>query len=78
MALSDADAARLASLQGAYDKLISGQAVAKVQSAGGRMVEYGKADIATLRQEIDGLKAAAAAPSSCPPRTRGSITFRIH
>lgn len=73
MALSTADAARLASLQAAYDKLIAGSAVASVAS-GDKKVDYAKGDVATLKAEIDSLNAKAAA--SCG-RTRGAVRFQI-
>lgn len=76
MALSVADAARLASLQAALDKLMTGQQVAKVQSAG-RMVEYGKPDMPTLRAEIQALVDKSLTVSTAPARQRGGLRFRI-
>lgn len=73
MALSNADTARLATLQAAYDKLITGSATASVMS-GGRRVDYAKADETTIKSEIDKLTAAAGSPSG---RTRGAVRFRI-
>lgn len=70
MALSAADAARLAALRAAYDQLISGKAVAKVQRDG-RSIDYAQGDKERLRGEIDALEAAAAG------RRRGAITFRF-
>ena len=51
MALSDADAARLASLQAAYDRLITGSAIAEVEYAGEKR-RFAPADVPVLRQEI--------------------------
>lgn len=73
MALSDADAARLASLQAAYDRLIKGEAAASVMS-GGRRVDYAKAEETTIKSEIDRLMAAAGSHSG---RTRGAVRFRV-
>ncbi len=73
MALSTADAARLAQLKTAYDQLITGKAVASV-SSGGRTVTYTKADMEMLKSEIDRLEALAASPSG---RSRGAVRFRI-
>lgn len=72
MALSQDDAARLALLRAAYDKLISGSAVAKV-SAGGRSVDYQQADIGRLKTELDAL----AARDDGAGRTRRPLTFRF-
>lgn len=73
MSLSADDAARLASLQGAYDKLIKGEATASVMS-GGRRVDYAAGDKQKVKDEIDRLNAAASAPRG---RTRGALGFRI-
>jgi gpW protein len=59
MALSDADTARLASLQGALDKLITGTAIAEVEYNGERRL-YSKADLPTLRDEIANLSSGVA------------------
>lgn len=72
MALSDADTARLASLRSAYDALISGAKVAKV-NAFGRQVEYAQADMERLKAEIDQLVAA----DSTTGNRRGALRFRI-
>ena len=72
MALSTQDAATLVSLQAAYDKLISGQAVAVVQENGSK-TEWAKGDVAALKARIDSLNAAA----SPTGRARGAIGFRI-
>lgn len=72
MSLSADDAARLAALKSAYDKLISGSAVASV-SSGGRRVEYSKGDIATVKAEIEALEAKC----SSGRRQRGAVRFRI-
>lgn len=72
MALSTSDQARLASLRAARDLLISGKAVAEVQS-GGRSKKFAQADMGELRDEIRGLEAL----SSTSGRLRGAITFRF-
>lgn len=78
MALSSDDQTRLSRLQAAYDALISGQAVAKVALAGGRMKEYAKADMTKLKAEIDALRTQAASPTvSSTPRQRGSVRVRV-
>lgn len=74
MALSTEDAARLASLKLARDRLISGGQVAKVTS-GGRTVEYSQADMSRLDGEICALEASAA--TSGPVRRRGALGFRF-
>lgn len=74
MALSDADAARLALLQAAYDKLISGQRVARVRTSAGREVEYGQGDTAALKREIDQLVALQASTTAT---RRGALTFQV-
>lgn len=56
MALSDADAARLAALQAARDKLIMGVAVAEIEYNGERR-SFAKADLQTLKDEIAALTA---------------------
>lgn len=71
MALSQADEARLVSLQQALDDLLSGARVAKV-SSGGRSVDYAPAEIDALRREIADLKAQSAGPG-----LRGPIRFRF-
>lgn len=78
MALDPTQTARLASLQMAYDQLITGSAVAMVQTGGltGRKVQYGPGDIARLKDEIDTLTALAAS-SAANPRTRGAVRFRL-
>lgn len=70
MALSPAEAQRLADLRAAYDQLIAGKAVAKVQRDG-RSIDFAQADVARLRAEIESLEAAAAG------RRRGPIRFRF-
>lgn len=72
MALSPADQARLDSLRAARDLLISGRAVAEVQS-GGRSKKFAQADMDELRDEIRGLEAR----SSTSGRLRGAISFRF-
>lgn len=75
MALSDADAARLVTLQAAYDALISGQALARVEW-NGRVTSYNKGDTASLLATINALKAQEAA-SSASGRRAGAIRFRF-
>lgn len=74
MALSDADAARLASLKAAYDALISGVRVARVRTTAGREVEYGQGDVAALKREIDQLEALA---TSTTGARRGALRFQV-
>jgi len=74
MALSTEDAARLASMKAARDRLLKGEAVAEV-SSGGRSKKYAQADLAGLEGQIDALEASAV--SGRPVRRRGSITFRF-
>lgn len=59
MALSDADAARLAALQAAYDKLISGQAIAETEYNGERR-SFSRADMQGLRDELAALSSGIA------------------
>lgn len=73
MALSSGDQARLDSLRAARDLLISGKAVAEVQS-GGRSKKFAQADMAELKDEIRGLEAAA----SSSGRLRGTLKFRMN
>jgi hypothetical protein len=73
MALSDSDAARLASLQAACDKLITGAKVARVVFPDGRTVEYGAGDMTKLKQEIDQLNAAG----STSGNKRGALRFTV-
>lgn len=73
MALSTSEATRLAGLQAAYDKLISGSAVASVAS-GDRKVDYNKGDVTNLKAQIDMLTAKSTAPCG---RSRGAVRFRI-
>lgn len=78
MALSDADQTRLDQLIAARDALAKGELIAKVQTAGGRTVEYGRVDAVRLDRLIQDLQDLAAAPAStCPPRSRGRLRFRI-
>lgn len=72
MALTTDQVTRLAALQTAYDALISGKAVARVEF-NGRLTAFGPGDVKTLKSEIDELTAAAASPSG---RRRGAIGFR--
>lgn len=71
MALSTADALRLASLRLAYDQLIAGNKIAKV-SSGDRSVDYSAADINRLEAEIRGLEAM-----NETGRRRGAISFGL-
>lgn len=73
MALSDADAARLASLKAKRDALIGGGQVRKIQH-GPRSKEFSDGDPDKLQAEIDRLEAQAATGCS---RRRGPITFRF-
>ncbi|HYD26980.1 gpW family head-tail joining protein [Brevundimonas sp.] len=72
MALSTEDAARLASLKAARDRLISGSQVESV-TAHGRRVDYGAADLNRLDAEICALEAEGASRTG---RRRGAIGFR--
>jgi len=72
MALSPSDQARLDSLRAARDLLMSGRAVAEVQS-GGRSKKFAQANMDELKDEIRGLEAR----SSSSGRSRGAITFRF-
>lgn len=59
MALSDADAARLITLQAAYDKIMTGQSIAEVEYNGEKRV-YGRADMQRLSDEIAALSSGVA------------------
>lgn len=72
MALTSEQTTRLASLTAAYDRLIAGEAVAKV-SAFGRTVDYSQADMTRLKAEIDQLSASA----SDTGNRRGALRFRV-
>jgi len=74
MALSADDAARLASLKAAYDKLIAGGQVQRVRNASGREVEYGRGDVEALKREIDQLEGLAASTSGA---RRGALRFQV-
>jgi hypothetical protein len=75
VALSTEDAARLAALRTAYDQLIMGANVVRVQLAhGGRLTDFGPGDAARLKQEIDRLETLDANPCA---RRRGALRFRI-
>lgn len=76
MALTSDEATRLANLQAAYDKLISGQQVVLAMTGGltGRRVQYGLGDIPTLKAEIEILIAKR---DSRTGRTRGALRFRL-
>lgn len=73
MALSDADAARLALLKAKRDALIGGGQVRKIQH-GARSKEFADGDPDKLQAEIDRLEAKEA--TGCG-RRRGPITFRF-
>jgi len=75
MALSDADAARLAALKAARDRLASGASLQEVQS-GGRLQKFFPGDIARLDADIDALTAAANS-STGAVRRRGVLRFRV-
>lgn len=72
MALSAEDTARLAELKAARDKLLKGEAVASISSAG-RSVSLTPADKDALNAEIDRLEAAAA--GNAIPVKRGAMRF---
>lgn len=72
MALSTDDAARLAKLKAAYDALISGKQVVRVEF-NGHVTHYGQGSVAALQAEVAGLEAKA----SCSGRVRGSLRFRV-
>lgn len=72
MALTSAQATRLASLQTAYDQLIAGGRPIRIDAAG-RRVDYAPADMTKLKSEIDQLNALA----STTRRTRGAVRFRL-
>lgn len=74
MALTEAEAARLAALQAAYDKLISGVRVARVRTAAGKEVEYGQGDVDALKREIDQLAGQQASPTG---NRRGALRFQV-
>jgi len=76
MALSTADAARLATLKSGYDQLLLGTNTVSVRTANGRMIERGQGDIAALKREIDQLESQAALPDETP-RPRGALRFRV-
>lgn len=73
MALSDAEAARLAQLEAARDALISGRSVSKI-SAHGRSKDMAPADLSRLEGEIETLRMAQ---QSGNRRRRGALTFRF-
>lgn len=73
MALSDADAARLAQLRIQRDALIGGTKVRRI-THGQRTKEMVEGDPAALKAEIDRLEAMSVSSSS---RRRGAITFRF-
>jgi hypothetical protein len=73
MALSDPDAARLASLQAAYDKLITGAKVARVVFPDGRPSNTLAGEMTKLKKEIDQLMAAG----STSGNRRGALRFIV-
>lgn len=74
MALSPADQTRLDRLSAARDRLLSGEAVAEVQS-GGRSKKFAQADMGKLTAEIRALQDVAGATAT-GRRSRGAIRFR--
>lgn len=70
MALTADQAMRLAKLQAAYDGLITGQNVVKVEF-NGRLTSFGQGDTAKLKSEIDELNALAARSG----RRNGAVRF---
>ncbi|MDR7232285.1 hypothetical protein J2X45_003391 [Caulobacter sp. BE264] len=72
MPLTLQEEARLARLEAAYEKALSGQR-AKVTQSGGRRVEYGDVDLTKLKAEIEGLQAKATDGG----RQRGALRFRL-
>lgn len=73
MALSDADAARLAQLRIQRDALIGGTKVRRI-THGQRTKEMVEGDPAALQAEIDRLEAMSVTSSA---RRRGAVTFRF-
>lgn len=73
MALSDADAARLATLKARRDALIGGEGVKKI-THGSRSKEMTDGDPDKLQAEIDRLEAQALTGSA---RRRAPITFAL-
>lgn len=74
MALSTADAARLAELRAQLAAALDPNRATKVTS-GGRSVERATPDIKALERQIDALEAADATASG-RVRRRGALTFR--
>lgn len=72
MPLTLQEEARLARLEAAYERALSGQHV-KVTQSGGRRAEFADVDLAKLKAEIDGLQAKATAGG----RQRGAVRFRL-
>lgn len=72
MPLSTDDAARLAKLKVAYDALISGKQVVRVEF-NGHVTHYGLGSVKALQAEIAGLEAQAGSSG----RVRGALRFRI-
>lgn len=73
MALTDAEAARLAALIAKRDALIGGDAVRKI-THGSRSKEMAEGDPDKLQAQIDRLEAQALTGST---RRRGAITFAL-
>jgi hypothetical protein len=71
MALTADQAARLAKLQAAYDALITGQQVVRVEF-NGRQTTFGPGDTTKLKAEIDELNAVAATRTG---RRNGAVRF---
>ncbi len=57
-------ATRFASLQKAYDDLISGKAVAEFRDSNGESVRYTRADLTRLKNEVEAARLAATSPGS--------------
>lgn len=70
MALTAAETTRLANLQAARDRILAGENVVKVQTAG-RSLDYGPGDLDKLNAAIGDLEARQTG------RSRGPIRFRF-
>lgn len=71
MALTEAEAARLAQLKAKRDALMTGDSVRRI-THGDRSKELAPGDLAALQGEIDRLEAAAVTGTR---KRRGAITF---
>jgi hypothetical protein len=72
MALTADEAARLATLRAAYDRVITGGQVVRVEF-NGRLTAFGPGNAAALLAEIQKLEVNEASPTA---RRRGAIGFR--